>query len=174
MIVGVNHAVGRLPVVLKNADGTGGLKHWHNQSYCGFATILEPQPGETEIVLTQEEMSTLVVLDTPITLRELVDGLNWGRVHPGQQPIHRHIALPSKLSFLLGAGRTAGPGASLQIGKPAECCESKQHWHHRSDDHRRCWKQIANHHDDHQGRLRCNKLHWHPTILTGLERWDCI
>ena len=37
MIVGVNHAVGRLPVVLKNADGTGGLKHWHNQSYCGFA-----------------------------------------------------------------------------------------------------------------------------------------
>ncbi|CAE7208646.1 unnamed protein product [Symbiodinium natans] len=80
MIVGVNHAVGRLPVVLKNA----------------------------------EEVSTLVVLDTQTTLRELTDGLHWDMVHSGQHSIHRHIALPSKLSFLLGAGRTAGPGASLQ------------------------------------------------------------
>ncbi|CAE7566088.1 unnamed protein product [Symbiodinium natans] len=114
MIIGVNHAVGRLPVVLKNADGTGGLKHWHNQSYCGFATILEPPQDETEIVLTPEEIGTLVLLDTQTTLRELTDGLHWDMVHSGQHSIHRHIALPSKLSFLLGAGRTAGPGASLQ------------------------------------------------------------
>ena len=107
----------RFPTVLKNpATGKGGLLHWHNQSYCGHCLILEAiEDGNYR--LNPIELLTAMVVDTRLSLKALLDGLNWDLSGATEQfSFHRHIAVPTRLSKLIGAGRTAGIGSSAIAG----------------------------------------------------------
>ncbi|CAE7416710.1 unnamed protein product [Symbiodinium natans] len=94
----------------------GGLLHWHNQSYCGHCLIVEAiEDGNYR--LNPIELLTAMVVDTRLSLKALLDGLNWDLSGTTEQfSFHRHIAVPTRLSKLIGAGRTAGIGSSAIAG----------------------------------------------------------
>ncbi|CAE7566098.1 unnamed protein product [Symbiodinium natans] len=116
-IIGYRPMMSRFPTVLKNpATGKGGLLHWHNQSYCGHCLILEAiEDGNYR--LNPIELLTAMVVDTRLSLKALLDGLNWDLSGATEQfSFHCHIAVPTRLSKLIGAGCTAGIGSSAIAG----------------------------------------------------------
>ena len=121
-IIGFHPSNARFPTTLKNPlAGKGGLLHWHTQSYCGHCLILDTIDDSTIFQLQAAELMTSMVIDARLSLKALLDGLNWDLSGATEQfSFHRHNAIPTRLSKLIRAGRTAGIGSSAMAGSAVQ------------------------------------------------------